>query len=522
MASLGTCSARRPLSSIKASLLHSPDECPRDLMDVRIGSSIIRVDEAFSHCADLMSSSCLGPIAGIHAFKHLAMRRNPISLLTTEITDGFAECIVSHPDSELFKIFKSLTIPASLSQCDVPALFEYPFCALLLFFDRVRQKHEDRPGWHNNITATKNAIRCITNLILAHPPFYEIAFSSGTVSHIFQLIDVLENCLSDEILETQIQGQTQAQCHTIYNQNNYFLASVAGMLSFYEAVLEFTVPDRMTSDFLSCLNFGSQYLRNYALKVIEKITVARPDLCFHFSKIEFLDQFFRLAALDRCQIDLMFVLQSDEYFLKQGTMSAAILQAKRRELHTGYHSLGILANFCRTHDPELTAILIDRGILDYDLMGHAQDSDLVRQFFVICKHILLTPACRNACLGHHCLGVIFEEWENWNIECRQKLNLVMARLFVDFSEVTVTQLFMRNLVFLELFVENIASARNDEHREPLLKALLKLVYALDRNDPLVAFLIEHQDALEEIHSETKEVRDLNDELQRKLNQFTHE
>jgi hypothetical protein len=511
MAALGAFAPQPFLSHTHGSssaFMHRTDECPIDSQTVTIDSAVLSVEEeGFQFCADLMTSGCsFRSLGGLHAFTKLATLRDPIRFLTPEITAAFADLIIASPNSDLFKLLKRLTNPNVLEEIDVPILFQSIFDALLDYFNGVKQKYEDKSGWFSNITATKNAVRTLSNLIIAHPPFYNSVVETGTDVAIFDLIEYLDSSHTDEEMQASTESSlSDTERELRHNQNNYSLATVAGMLAFYQAVIEFIVPDSIVSIFETCLNWGSQYLTHYTLKIIEAITRGMPELCCHFYTANFLDRFFSLGAVDRLRIDLWYVSRLDQFYADQKRISPATLRAKRRYLYHGYHALGILANFCRLHDPAITTALIGRGILDYDLVMHSSDTDLARQFFIICKHILLTPECSHECLVHPSMQMILTEWANWTLDCRTKLNVAMAFLITNTVDPAVEQWF-RDPLFLDFFIATVALVSTDTRRSLLIRALLKLV--TDGRQGIAAFIAERREELEEGTTAEGEARDL--------------
>jgi hypothetical protein len=87
------------------------------------------------------------------------------------------------------------------------------------------------------------------------------------------------------------------------------------------------------------------------------------------------------------------------------------LNVKRRWLHIGFHALGILKNFYRTHNSSLVEQLPALGLLDFDFMAHLDDPDIVHQFFSIIKHVI-KPAPE--CIEHPLMQAIFQSWEMWS------------------------------------------------------------------------------------------------------------
>jgi hypothetical protein len=75
--------------------------------------------------------------------------------------------------------------------------------------------------------------------------------------------------MTDSFMTDSVKATTpQAYLHSIYNENNYLLASIAGSLVFYEPIVEFTVPDNMFHNFEMDLAFDSIYMTDYTMKVI--------------------------------------------------------------------------------------------------------------------------------------------------------------------------------------------------------------------------------------------------------------
>jgi hypothetical protein len=366
------------------------------------------------------------------------------------------------------------------------------------YFEAAREECESDVGWLNAVTATKNALRSLSNLILAYPQFYETVRSMGVDQEIFGMVNSLGSCLTDDGVESVLANETDANCYLKYTENDCRLASVAGMLAFYEAVVKFDVPDTMASVFLQFLRFGSRYLTNYALKVIERLMIGTPELCGHFAVSEFVGLFLMLSTVSRCEFDLGFVFKSEARLVDQGALSPSTLRARRRWLHIGYHSLGILANLCRLHDPVITRVLLEHGILEYDVIAHEIDSDLIRQFFTICKHILLTPECASQCLERHSMELVFGEWDRWTSEFKREPTPVMAYIYVRSVDSAVGRILCENRAFLETLVEHVWIAKKKEQKIMVIKALLLFLRKMDIPRRIAEFLVGRREDLKEV------------------------
>jgi hypothetical protein len=457
--------------------------------------------DAFSRCVGFLTSdiSSLKPFRGVHALIQLARSQDLVPWLTPDIVADIARGIEQTADPGYFDLLKLITDPARLEGYDVGTLFSDVLEAILSFIISPEPESEPDPtwplAWWNDITTTKNALIVLTQLVLAHPDFFTRIAEEGVDQTIIEMSLSSDKCMTESYFDNEVRPiACQADCFQRYNENHYKIASIAGALAFYEAVTLFRIPDEMETAFDAALSFDSRYLVNYALKVIERLTRTRPELCRTFSKPLFLDHFFRLWGTERCSIDLWFILDVDR-------MTATNLQAKRRFTHIGYHALGILANICYLHDPELTKALLAHNVLDYNLDADHYDQDIVYQFFSICKHVLLTLDCRATCLDHECMRIIMADWGNWPAESQQCLNLAMARIFTTSTEPSVAALFRENRDFLEIFLDNIQSVTKERHREELAGALLKLISEGDIPIGPRALLLEQREGLLDLQAD---------------------
>jgi hypothetical protein len=256
--------------------------------------------------------------------------------------------------------------------------------------------------------------------VIAHPPFFDAL--GKTTDHIFQFLRRFDECCSEDFLVREcFPTWSEADRYSRYNRNHYLILTIAGALAFVEATIMFDILPAVFESFMEAMQFGSPYLTNYALKVIERITMA-PEFVEPFAAPAFLAVYFELMSVPKTQIDLWYILQVE-------AARGASLNAKRRWLHIGFHALGILKNFCRTHNPSLVRQLLTLGLLEFDFMSHSDDPDIIHQFFSIVKHVILTaPEFATMCIEHPLMEAIFQSWETWSFA--QQTIIVKAVTFL--------------------------------------------------------------------------------------------
>jgi hypothetical protein len=348
-----------------AALRQRHDECEEEVPETVINTHRSRFDSAaIAACCELLSDSS-GPkrIQGIHTWIRVAARVGARSASFVELLNAtscgcFADCIIETPHQSVFKFLKHLTDPTRLSGADVPGLFRRVVRRLVDFF-RDQLPELEGTMWVNGVTATKNACRILANLVIAHPLFSDAL--AGTADRIFGFLNRLDDCSTEEFLVREcFPAWSEAERSSKYNRNHYLILTVAGALAFVEAAIPFGISPAVFDSFIAALRFGSLYLTNYALKVIKRITM-EPEFVEPFATPPFLSLYFELMTVPKRQIDLWYILQVE-------VARDRSQNAKRRWLHTGFHALGILKNFCRTHDSSLVDQLVKLGLLEFDFM----------------------------------------------------------------------------------------------------------------------------------------------------------
>jgi hypothetical protein len=174
-------------------------------------------------------------------------------------------------------------------------------------------------------------------------------------------------------------------------------------------------------------------------------------------------------SVPKGQIDLWYILRVE-------AARGESQNAKRRWLHIGFHALGILKNFCRTHDSSLVDQLVKLGLLEFDVMALSDDADIIRQIFCIVKHVIKTSQeCATVCIEHPLMQAIFKGWDTWSFDEQTIIVKAVAFLLTESDAPFGELLLSWHPSLLSTLVETLQTEVIVSQKRLILAAVIRMV-----------------------------------------------
>jgi hypothetical protein len=198
--------------------------------------------------------------------------------------------------------------------------------------------------------------------------------------------------------------------------------------------------DPIVGSMFQCLTLGSQFLTNYTLKVIARITGEPNPLGMVFADETFLEVFVSLRNECRTPMQLKYVMSFD-------TTS----KPKERNLKLGFHALSVLNNI---GNPEVFRHCLELGILDFNVEECATDQELLAVFVRLFKRMIQSGQdIAECCVNSPIFPLLLNVCAGASVRARIGMVRVIAFLITGLGVSFLQPLMQFNPDFLEELVE---------------------------------------------------------------------
>jgi hypothetical protein len=441
-------------------------------------------------CSKLSNATQLNRMRGVQAALVLTRRFPVQDLLDPELLACATDIVTDEATPEVFRLLKRLTSVRPLPLCPAFENLLEIVCDFLEFHITEGSEAVSKI----DIDFFENIIRIITNMALVGPPIMNWLFENGTAQLILNLMEVLECCRSDEIIQSELAqaNLTQSYCYELVNENIHTIFTVAGCLAFYEAVFvhkyanteclqEFDL-DPIVGSMFQCLTMGSQLLTNYTLKVITRITSAVGETGAIFADQRFLGVFVSLRNHLKTPMDLRYVMT----FARRGT------PPKRRNLRLGFHALSVLNNI---GNPEVFRQCLELGILDFNLQECEADQELLSVFVLFFKRMIQSGEdIAERCVNDPIFPILIEVCAGASLRARIGMIRVMAFLITGLGVRFLHHLIEIKADFLEELIDGFEQG-TEGLKLKIARSLLLIVNEFPEAVDMKNYLADKHDAI---------------------------